>query len=186
MSEARIILFAGLLICVVVIALTGFKALAGEIRVAEGQQAPDFELLDQHGRTVRLSEYAEKGWVVLYFYPKDDTPGCTKEACSFRDNLLQLQSMDATVLGISVDGVQSHAKFAEKFDLNFPILSDTEYKVCELYGTLTRFMGMKLARRSTFLIDPDGIIQKVFPRVKPVDHAIEVAQALKALQESRR
>ena len=185
MNEGRLILYGGLLLCVVVLLLTALKAQAGGIVISEGQKAPDFELLDQNGSAVRLSEYRGKRWTVLYFYPKDDTPGCTKEACSFRDNLLQLQSVDAVVLGVSVDGVKSHQKFAEKFNLNFPILSDTDYKTCELYGTLTRFMGMKLARRSTFLIDPDGIIRKVFPKVKPTDHALEVVQALKALQAPR-
>ncbi len=160
--------------------LSRANAAQGSIRV--GERAPDFELPDQSGRTIRLSDYAGKRWVVLYFYPKDDTPGCTKEACSFRDNLNQLQSLNAAVLGVSVDDVRSHAKFAEKFELNFPILSDSRYEVCEAYGTLTRFMGIKLAHRTTFIIDPEGIVRRVFPKVKPQDHAIEVAAALKTLQ----
>jgi thioredoxin-dependent peroxiredoxin len=155
---------------------------AAGIHMKEGQKAPDFELEDQNSQKVRMSDYTGKNWIVLYFYPKDDTPGCTKEACSFRDNLNQLQALNAAVLGVSVDDSRSHQKFYEKFNLNFPILSDREYRVCQLYGTLNHFMGIKLARRSTFLIDLEGIIRKVFPRVQPKDHAVEVAHTLSEFQ----
>ena len=155
---------------------------AMDLQVKEGDPAPDFALADQNGRLVRLSDYAGKEWVVLYFYPKDDTPGCTTEACSFRDNLSRLQGVNAAVLGISLDDTASHKKFAEKFKLNFPILSDTDQKVCKRYGTLSRFLGKTVARRSTFVIDPQGVIRKIFPDVDPEDHAEEVAGVLRHLR----
>ncbi len=151
--------------------------------VEEGQPAPDFTLQDQKGKPVTLSEQRGK-WVVLYFYPKDDTPGCTKEACSFRDNLLAIQQLDARILGISVDSVASHKKFAEKFKLNFPILADDRHQVTAKYGVLSNFMGMKVARRSTVIIDPQGIIRKICPSVKPEDHALEIHRALVVLRNS--
>jgi peroxiredoxin Q/BCP len=177
------LLIVGLVVAVTLVTVAAYKAWAVEIQVKEGEKAPDFALQDQEGKTVRLSDYKGKGWVVLYFYPKDDTPGCTKEACSFRDNLNQFQSLNTTVLGVSVDDIRSHKKFSEKFNLNFSILSDTEYQACRRYGTLSSMLGIKLAHRSTFIIDPDGIIQKVFPNVQPKDHAVEVAQALEDLQK---
>ena len=180
------LLIMGLVGVVVLVLGFAYKAWAVEILVREGENAPDFELEDQEGKKIKLSDYIGKRWVVLYFYPKDDTPGCTKEACSFRDNLNQLQSLNATVLGVSVDDIRSHKKFSEKFNLNFPILSDTEYKICKRYGTLSSFMGVKLAHRSTFIIDPDGVVRKVFPNVQPKDHAVEVALALKELQRGPR
>lgn len=149
--------------------------------VQEGQPAPDFTLPDQEGKPVTLSSLKGK-WVVLYFYPKDDTPGCTKEACSFRDNIVAIQQLNATVLGVSVDSVSSHKKFSDKHKLNFQILSDEQFKVSRQYGTLTRFMGMTLARRSTVIIDPKGAIRKLFPAVEPEDHAREIHQVLKTLQ----
>ncbi len=177
------LLIIGVVVAVTLVAAAAYKAWAVEIQVKEGEKAPDFELQDQEGKTVRLSDYMGKNWVVLYFYPKDDTPGCTKEACSFRDNLNQLQALNVTVLGVSVDDIRSHKKFSEKFNLNFPILSDTEYQACKRYGTLSGMLGIKLAHRSTFIIDPHGIVRKVFPNVQPKDHAIEVAQALRELQK---
>jgi len=160
-----------------------FRAAAESPALAEGQPAPDFMLPDQDGKPVTLSEQRGK-WVVLYFYPKDDTPGCTKEACSFRDNLTAIQQLDARILGISVDSVDSHKKFAEKFKLNFPILADDRQQVTARYGVLTNYMGMKVARRSTVIIDPQGIIRKIFPSVKPEDHALEIHRALVELRNS--
>lgn len=159
------------------------KSFAGraDFIVREGQAAPDFTLPDQNGHPVTLSSQQGK-WVILYFYPKDDTPGCTKEACSFRDNIVAIQQLDAVVLGVSVDSVPSHKAFAEKYELNFPILADDRYEVCTRYGTLTRFFGMRVASRSTVIIDPDGIIRRLFPSVKPKDHALEIHKALKELQ----
>ena len=164
-----------------------FRAVAEspELAVEEGQPAPDFTLPDQDGKPVTLS--AQRGkWVVLYFYPKDDTPGCTKEACSFRDNLTAIQQLDALILGISVDSVASHKKFAEKFKLNFPILADDQQQITARYGVLTSYMGMKVARRSTVIIDPQGIIRKIFPSVKPEDHALEIHHALVELRNAEK
>lgn len=153
-----------------------------EKHLAEGVPAPDFSLPAHDGRTIRLSDYKGKNHVILYFYPKDDTPGCTKEACSFRDNIVAIQHLNATVLGVSVDSVASHKKFSDKHNLNFQILADDQFKVTRQYGTLTRFMGMSIARRSTVLIDPKGNIRKLFPSVEPEDHAREIHQVLKTLQ----
>ena len=153
-----------------------------EKHLAEGVPAPDFSLPAHDGRTIRLSDFKGKNHVILYFYPKDDTPGCTKEACSFRDNIVAIQHLNATVLGVSVDSVASHKKFSDKHNLNFQILADDQFKVTRQYGTLTRFMGMDIARRSTVIIDPKGTIRKLFPSVQPDDHAREIHQALKTLQ----
>jgi peroxiredoxin Q/BCP len=183
------ILLSGILLVVLIAALIVwfgvFRANANppEPVVAEGQPAPDFTLRDQEGKPVTLSEQRGK-WVVLYFYPKDDTPGCTKEACSFRDNLTAIQQLDARILGVSVDSVESHKKFAEKFKLNFPILADDRLQVTARYGVLTSFMGIKVARRSTVIIDPLGIVRKIFPSVKPEDHALEIHRALVELRNS--
>jgi len=175
-----IVLFVGL---VVWFGVSRTNANARELAVEEGQPAPDFTLQDQDGKSVTLSKERGK-WVVLYFYPKDDTPGCTKEACSFRDNLLAIQRLDTRILGVSVDTVSSHKKFAEKFNLNFPILADDRQQVTATYGVLTSYMGIRVARRSTVIIDPQGVIRKIFPSVKPEDHALEIHRALVELQNS--
>jgi thioredoxin-dependent peroxiredoxin len=171
------VLFVGLF------ALGAYRAFAGPAKftIEVGQPAPNFTLPDQTGAPVTLSEFRGR-WVVLYFYPKDDTPGCTKEACSFRDNLVALQQLNATVLGVSVDSVASHQEFAEKFELNFPLLADPDYAICRLYGTLTSYLGFTVASRSTVIIDPAGIVRQLFPDVKPTDHALEIHRALKQLQ----
>ncbi|WP_041438586.1 MULTISPECIES: thioredoxin-dependent thiol peroxidase [Thermus] len=152
-----------------------------------GTAAPDFALPDQEGRIHRLSDYRGK-WVVLYFYPKDDTPGCTKEACGFRDRMRDLQELGAVVLGVSADDVQSHKRFAEKYGLNFPLLADPERKVILAYGAWGKknLYGKEYegVLRQTFLIDPEGRIAKVWRKVSPEDHAEEVAEALRALRGS--
>lgn len=148
----------------------------------KGGRAPAFAAKDETGKTWRLSEL--KGTtVVLYFYPRDDTPGCTKEACSFRDNLGVLQKLGVVVLGVSRDDAGSHQKFKAKFGLNFPLLVD-DGKISGAYGTWVEknmygrtYMGMQ---RSTFIITPDGTIAKVWEKVKPEGHALEVYEALKA------
>jgi len=147
----------------------------------EGEPAPDFRLPADDGKTYALRDLRGKK-VVLYFYPKDDTPGCTKEACSFRDNLSRVQSKGAIVLGVSKDDLESHAKFREKYSLSFPLLSDPEGKVLSAYGVWKEknlygktFMGIE---RTTFVIDEGGRIQKVFPRVKVEGHVDEVLAAL--------
>ena len=147
----------------------------------EGQPAPDFELKDQDGKTVRLSDYKGKT-VILYFYPKDDTPGCTKESCSFRDNLSSLGRLGVAVLGVSLDDAESHQKFIRKFGLNFPLLCDEDAKVSRLYGVYKKknmyarlFWGIE---RSTFLIGPDGRLRKIYRKVKVDGHTEELLQAI--------
>ena len=149
----------------------------------EGDQAPEFSLPSSTGETIALKELAGKK-VVLYFYPKDDTPGCTKEACGFRDANVDLQRAGAVVLGVSADSLKSHAKFVGKYDLNFPLLSDEEKTVANAYGAWGEksrygrtYMGMN---RMTFLIDEQGKLQKVWPKVKAEGHAEEVLEALQA------
>ena len=147
----------------------------------EGDSAPDFQLPADDGKTYSLKDLRGSK-VVLYFYPKDDTPGCTKEACSFRDNLARVTSKGAIVLGVSKDDLQSHAKFRSKYSLSFPLLSDTDGKVLEAYGVWKEkgmfgksFLGIA---RTTYIIDESGRIAKVFPRVKVEGHADEVLAAL--------
>lgn len=147
----------------------------------EGSKAPDFTLKDGDGKEVTLSKLKGKK-VVLYFYPRDDTPGCTTEACEFRDNLARVKKKGALVFGISKDDEKSHQKFSEKYQLNFPLLSDVDGKVIEKYGAWgeksmygKKFMGII---RSTFIIDEDGRVMKVFPKVSPSGHAEEVLNAL--------
>lgn len=149
--------------------------------LGEGRKAPDFSLKDDNGGTVKLSGLRGK-MVVLYFYPKDDTPGCTKEACSFRDGFKEIKKKGAAVLGVSPDSVESHKKFKEKFHLNFPLLSDEEKKVVNAYGVWKqkslygrKYMGVE---RTTFVIDKAGKIKKIFPKVKVDGHYEEVLAEL--------
>ena len=142
-----------------------------------GNKAPEFTLPDQNGEIHTLKQYLGKK-VLLYFYPKDDTPGCTTEACNFRDGYKDFVKMGLVILGVSADSVKSHKKFAEKFDLPFPILSDESKEVCEAYGVWgkKKFMGreyMGIARTS-FLIDEKGKIEKIYEDVKTKEHAEEV------------
>lgn len=146
-----------------------------------GQLAPDFTLLDQSGASHHLAAYRGR-WVLVYFYPKDDTPGCTKEACGLRDRFAQFRKLKAVVLGISADSVESHKKFADKFTLPFPLLADTQKQVVQAYGVWgqRQFMGktyMGIARTS-FLIDPAGKIAKICPKVKPEQHTDEILKDL--------
>ena len=147
----------------------------------EGTLAPAFELPNDAGETVRLKDLRGKP-VVLYFYPKDDTPGCTQEASGFRDDYGRLSRAGAVVLGVSPDSARSHAAFKEKFDLPFPLLADEDKKVCKLYGVWgkKKFMGREYmgVRRTTFLIGPDGKIVRVFENVKPEGHSQEILAAL--------
>ena len=150
-----------------------------------GQKAPAFTLPDQAGTEHSLKDYAGS-WVLLYFYPKDDTPGCTKEACSFRDNLPKFKKVDAKIFGISVDSVKKHAKFAEKYELPFTLLADEEKTMVTDYAVWgkKKFMGREYmgTMRQSFLIDPKGKIAKIYETVKPEEHAAEVLLDLKALQ----
>ncbi|HZE67909.1 MAG TPA: thioredoxin-dependent thiol peroxidase [Pyrinomonadaceae bacterium] len=146
----------------------------------EGNAAPIFTTKDASGRTVKLKDFKGQK-VVLYFYPKDDTPGCTKEACSFRDGFATFKKRGINVLGISPDSEASHKKFAEKYKLPFVLLTDPEHKIADAYGTYgqKKFMGRTYMgiHRMTFLIDEKGRIKKVFEKVKPEDHAREVLEA---------
>lgn len=143
----------------------------------EGDKAPDFSLPASNGEKVALSDFKGK-WVVLYFYPKDDTPGCTIEACQFRDEKPHFTKKNAVVLGVSKDSVQSHEKFINQYALNFLLLSDEEAKVCTEYGVFKQknFLGKKFMgiERSTFLINPEGLIQKIWRSVKAKGHDQEI------------
>lgn len=151
----------------------------------EGSKAPEFKLMSSAGKEVALKGFKDKSRVVLYFYPKDDTPGCTVEACAFRDNIRKMEKMDAVVLGVSPDGTASHGKFIDKFKLPFILLSDEDKKVCEAYGVWVKksmygkeYMGVA---RTTFIIGKDGKIGKVYEKVKPEGHAEEVLNYLSSV-----
>jgi peroxiredoxin Q/BCP len=153
--------------------------------LAVGAKAPAFRLADETGAPVSLGDFAGR-FLILYFYPKDDTPGCTQESCDFRDNLNRLTSAGAAVVGLSADSVASHKKFKEKHGLNFPLLSDPEHKALEAYGVWQekslygrKFMGIV---RSTFVIDGQGVIRAVFPKVSVTGHVDEVLATLKTLK----
>ena len=149
-----------------------------------GSKAPTFTLATDTGKKVKLSEFLGSP-VVLYFYPKDDTPGCTKQACAFRDRKAELTQMGAVVLGVSADSVESHVKFRDKFELNFPLLADTDHAVAEKYGAWReKNMYGKISmgiQRSTFLIDPAGKVFKVWKRVQVDGHDNDVLRALQEL-----
>jgi peroxiredoxin Q/BCP len=148
-------------------------------------KAPDFTLPDISGKTHTLKDYAHK-WIVLYFYPKDDTPGCTTEACSLRDARDTLAEMGAEIIGISKDDANSHEKFKARYSLNFTLLTDAEGKVIEEYGAWGKKMyGREGILRKTFIIDPSGQVVKVYGRVTPMGHGEQVIDELKRLQEKQ-
>jgi peroxiredoxin Q/BCP len=157
-----------------VIALAPVRADA----VDRGSTAPAFDLLDQNSNRHTLSDYSGQ-WLVLYFYPKNDTPGCTTQACEFRDDIFILKQMGVAVVGVSLDDVGSHKEFAEKYSLPFPLLSDAEGEVARRYGALTSFGPVKFAKRQTFIIAPDGEIAKVYRNVRPKEHSDEVIADLR-------
>jgi peroxiredoxin Q/BCP len=152
--------------------------------LATGIKAPDFELLDDTNKVRRLSAFRGKP-VVLYFYPKDDTPGCTKEACNFRDDYSAYKKAGVTILGVSPDSPSSHARFRSKHELPFPLLADEGHKISELYAAwgLKKFMGREYegVLRTTYLIDPKGVIVRVFENVRPAEHSVEVLEAVRLL-----
>ena len=149
--------------------------------ISAGIPAPEFTLLDDTGTPRKLSDYRGKN-VVLYFYPKDDTPGCTKEACNFRDDYSAYEKAGVVILGVSPDSVQSHVKFKKKFGLQFPLLVDEGHKVCDMYGVWgpKKFMGKEYegVLRTTFLIDENGKIAKVYENVRPAEHSAELLSTL--------
>lgn len=168
---------------VLVIAMLGYRsyAMAGELPKV-GNFAPNFKLKNAQGETHQLADYSSQ-YLVLYFYPKDDTPGCTKEACQFRDDLTQLEKLGAKVVGVSVDSSDSHAKFAEKYHLPFPLLADTDGKVAASYGALNHLIVVKIAKRYTFLIDPQGKIAQVYTKVDTSKHSQQIIDDLKNMHK---
>ncbi|MHA6205054.1 peroxiredoxin [Dyella soli] len=148
-----------------------------------GQQAPDFRLQDQNGKWHTPADH-HGHWLVMYFYPKDFTPGCTTEVCTFRDDIAKLRQAGADVVGVSLDDVKSHADFAAKYHVPFPLLSDADRKAAQSYGVLASMAGMKYARRTTFLIDPQGKIAKVYQDVDPEKSSAQVLADLKTLKAS--
>lgn len=146
-----------------------------------GQLAPDFTLTDQHGNTHTLADFRGK-WLALYFYPKDGTPGCTKQACTFRDGLQELVELGAAVAGVSVDDTSSHAGFAKKFQLQFPLLADTTAETAARYHSLVNLGIIKFAKRNTFLIDPQGRIARMYLSASAARNSTEVIADLKQLQ----
>jgi peroxiredoxin Q/BCP len=177
--KKHIFLFALLLITA--IAVKPFS-LASDVPVA-GTAAPTFKLVTNEGNQASLSDFKGK-WVVLYFYPKDFTSGCTLEAHNFQRDLAKYKAMGAVILGVSVDTAESHKSFCAKEGLNFKLLADTDAKVSEEYGSVMEYNGMKLSARNTFIIDPQGKIAKVFVKVSPAGHSDEVLAALAELQRS--
>lgn len=148
-----------------------------------GQKAPDFRLQDQNGKWHAPADHQGR-WVVLYFYPKDFTPGCTAQVCAFRDDVAKLRQQGADVLGVSLDDVKSHAEFAAKYHVPFPLLSDADSKTAQAYGVLASKMGFKYARRTTFLIDPQGRVAKVYEDVDPEKNSAQVLADLASLKAS--
>ena len=147
-----------------------------------GDKAPAFEAKDQDGKTVKLSDFAGKQVVLLYFYPKDQTPGCTKEACGFRDQISDLKKENVEVIGVSFDSPESHQKFISKFSLNFPLLADTDGKIADAYGV--RMSGRNMARRVSFLIGLDGKIAHVTDSPNAEMHLSEMKEAAEKLKKS--
>jgi len=145
-----------------------------------GKEAPDFNLQDQNGEWHDLEDYRGT-WVAIYFYPKDDTPGCTTEACNFRDNIYAFKAIGASVVGISVDDVESHKEFSGKYKLPFTILADEEGETAQAYGVLRDWKLIQIASRQSFLVDPDGVIVKHYEDVNPDTHTQEVLADLEAL-----
>ena len=149
-------------------------------QVTTGDAAPEFELSDQNGQLHSLEDYRDQ-WVVLYFYPKDETPGCTTEACEFRDNIFAYKELNAQILGVSLDDAESHKAFAENHGLPFPLLADVGGDAATAYGVKTRKYGMTMAKRQTFIIGPDGNIARHYEKVKPAEHSEQVLADLREL-----
>jgi len=164
----------------IVVALTFTPLGVANEQVTVGNPAPEFELADQSGQLHSLEDYRNQ-WVVLYFYPKDGTPGCTTEACAFRDNIFAFRKMNTQILGVSLDDVESHKSFAEENSLPFPLLADVDGELSTAYGVKTRKFGMTVAKRQTFIIAPNGDIAKHYETVKPDEHPAEILADLRVL-----
>src|SRR6185436_5612517 len=169
------------LVLVAAVTIT-LSAMAADVP-AVGAVAPEFSLTTNESKQVSLKDFHGK-WVVLYFYPKDFTSGCTLEAHNFQRDLAKYKAMDAVILGVSVDTAESHKSFCAKEGLNFKLLADTDASVSEKYGSVMDYNGMKLSARNTFIIDPHGKIAKVFVKVSPAGHSDEVLAALAELKKS--
>ena len=176
----RTLISIGAVISSFIFFMIAHSAVAGEPSVAIGSDAPDFRLVDQNGDWHELDDY-RGGWLAIYFYPKDDTPGCTAEACAFRDNIFAFRKIGAKIVGISVDDAASHKAFAEKYGLPFSLLADTNGETASRYGVLS---NRSMAKRQTFLIDPSGRIAKHYDRVDADTHSEEVLADLKELQSA--
>ena len=176
----RIVLLLAVVVLLVVLVP---RLLSHSAAPAEGSNAPDFTLPSQEGSSVGLKDYRGK-WVVLYFYPKDQTPGCSREAHNFQVDQPKYAERNAVVLGVSLDSVESHKKFCAKEGLNFKLLADTDHKVTDSYGSLTNLGLVKFAARHTFLIDPTGKVAKAYTNVDPLKHSGEVLAELDTLQKS--
>ena len=162
------------LLTLALVAVLGFVPIGiANQQVEVGGAAPEFELSDQDGQLHSLEDYRDR-WVVLYFYPKNETPGCTTEACEFRDNIFAFRDLNAQILGVSLDDVESHKSFAENHGLPFPLLADVEGSAATAYGVKTRMLGMEIAKRQTFIIGPDGTIALHYEKVDPKTHSKEV------------
>jgi len=169
---------------ILLIVFLGFRSISMAGTLPEvGYKAPEFNLPSAKGEMVNLASL-HGNWLVLYFYPKDDTPGCTKEACSFRDDLHVLEKLGAKVVGISVDDSNSHTEFAKKYHLPFPLLSDKDGAVARKYGALTNLGFIKIAKRYTFLINPDGILKKKYLSVDTSRHSQEIIDDLSAIKQN--
>ncbi|HEV8483689.1 MAG TPA: peroxiredoxin [Blastocatellia bacterium] len=179
MKKTRILI---VLIGLGIIALAPALTTAFSSMPEVGQSAPDFTLKNQDGKQVSLKDYKGK-WIVLYFYPKDFTGGCTLEAHNFQRDIASYEKANAVILGVSVDTEDSHKSFCTKEGLSFKLLADTENKVSTTYGSIMEYQGNKLSARNTFLIDPQGKIARVFEKVKPPTHSEEVLAALAELQK---
>jgi thioredoxin-dependent peroxiredoxin len=180
MSRSRIL---GALCTVFLLAISG-AALGQTLKV--GEAAPEFRLPDQDGKLHSLQDYRGK-WIALYFYPKDQTPGCTTQACEFRDNIFAFKDAGAVILGVSVDDVASHKQFATKHGLPFPLLADASKEVAKKYGVLKSYLGtMELAKRDTFIIDPEGRVLKHYADVDPKGHSKAVLADIKTLQARKK
>ena len=176
----RIVLLLAVVLALVVLVP---RVLSRSATPSAGSNAPDFTLSSQEGSSVSLNDYRGK-WVVLYFYPKDQTPGCSREAHNFQVDQPKYAERNAVVLGVSLDSVDSHKKFCAKEGLNFKLLADTDHKVTDSYGSLTNLGLVKFAARHTFLIDPNGKIAKAYTSVDPIKHSAEVLAELDVLQKS--
>ncbi|RUM79302.1 MAG: peroxiredoxin [Candidatus Thioglobus sp.] len=166
---------------ILMISFLGFFS-QSQAAIQLGQSAPDFTLVDQHNKQHTLSDYQGQ-WVVVYFYPKDDTPGCTTEACSFRDAINHIIAKRAVVFGISLDDVESHQKFSKKNNLPFSILSDADGKVAKQYDSLGDYWVIKFAKRNSFIVNPAGDIVKIYKGVDPQTHVQKVLKDLSTLQK---